>query len=53
MQEYRGAVHAEGGIDQDVSVELDALWTLGERGNRDPVVVQKILDDSPRVLYGL
>jgi hypothetical protein len=38
---------------QDMSVELDALRTLGERGDLDPVVTQRILDDNPRVLYGL
>ena len=53
MREHRGAIHAEDDVDQDVSVELDALWTLGERGDQDPVVAQKILDDNPRVLYGL
>jgi hypothetical protein len=38
---------------QDMSVELDALRTLGERGDLDPVVAQKILDENPRALYGL
>ncbi len=38
---------------QDMSVELDALRTLRERGDLDPVVAQKILDDNPRALYGL
>jgi len=38
---------------QDMSVELDALRTLGERGDLDPVVAQKILDANPRALYGL
>jgi len=26
---------------------------LGERGDQDPVVAQKILHDNPRVRYGL
>jgi predicted TIM-barrel fold metal-dependent hydrolase len=38
---------------QDMSVELDALRTLGERGDLEPVVAQKILDENPRALYGL
>jgi hypothetical protein len=36
-----------------MSVELDALRTLGERGDLDPGVAQKIVDENPRVLYGL
>ncbi len=38
---------------QDMSVALDALRTLGERGDLDPVVAQKIVDENPRALYGL
>jgi len=38
---------------QDMSVELDAMRTLGERGALDPVVAQKIVDENPRALYGL
>jgi hypothetical protein len=38
---------------QDESVELDALRTLGARGDLEPVVAQKILDENPRALYGL
>jgi hypothetical protein len=38
---------------QDMSVELDALRTLGERGDLRPGVAQQILDDNPRALYGL
>jgi predicted TIM-barrel fold metal-dependent hydrolase len=38
---------------QDMSVELDALRTLGVRGDLAPVVAQKILDENPRALYGL
>jgi predicted TIM-barrel fold metal-dependent hydrolase len=38
---------------QDMSVELDALRTLGAQGGLDPVLIQRILDDNPRALYGL
>jgi len=32
---------------------LDALRTLGARGDLGPVVAQQIVDDNPRALYGL
>ena len=38
---------------QDMSVELDALRTLGKRGDLDSVVAQQIVDDNPRALYAL
>ena len=38
---------------QDISVELDALRTLRERVDLDPVVAQQILDENPRALDGL
>ena len=38
---------------QDMSVELDALRTLEARGDLDPVLTQRIVDNNPRALYGL
>ncbi len=38
---------------QDMSVELDALLTLGQDGQLDRETTAKILDDNPRAFYGL
>jgi len=37
----------------DMSVELDALRTLGEGGGINPRLARQILDDNPRAFYGL
>jgi len=37
----------------DTASELEALRTLKERGEIDAGVIEKILDDNPRALYGL
>ncbi|MBM3945480.1 MAG: hypothetical protein FJ317_08360 [SAR202 cluster bacterium] len=38
---------------QDMSVELDALLTIGQDGQLEGHVARKILDDNPRAFYGL
>ena len=37
----------------DTASELEALRTLKDRGEIDAGVIEKILDDNPRALYGL
>ena len=37
----------------DTSTELEALRTLGDSGVVDQRVVEKMLDDNPRRLYGI
>ncbi len=37
----------------DMSVELDAIVSLGTHGNVSPELAKKILDDNPRRFYGL
>jgi predicted TIM-barrel fold metal-dependent hydrolase len=37
----------------DTASELEALRTLKQRGEVDAGVINKILDDNPRALYGL
>ncbi|MBI2359438.1 MAG: amidohydrolase [Deltaproteobacteria bacterium] len=37
----------------DTASEIEALRRLREKGEVDPAVINKILDDNPRALYGL
>lgn len=53
---YTGAEHLVIGTDyghKDTSSEIEALRNLRKKGEIDPAVITKILDDNARALYGL